>query len=438
MSLYSRFLGDKSLINMLWLSGDSIFRMGLGFIVTVWLARYLGPETFGLFNYALAIIAIYSSVASLGMNGVVVRELIKEPDNSGKIMGTSFILQLIGSFTATIFVILTIIMLRPNEPNILSIVLVMSPSILLRSTDVIKYWFESTISAKNTVIAQNVAFIISSLAKIIAMFCGLSYIVLAITVTLEAMVVALMLVLLYKRKKIKVQWVFDYPTLKKLFKQSWPLVLSGLALMLYMRVDQIMIGNLINNAAVGVYSVAVKMIEVWYFFPIAIVSSLFPKIIKEKSISEERYNERMQFLYDIMVVLGVSLAFFATFLSDFIIGFFYGIEYQEAATLIKIYSWVSVFYFLSSASGRWYINEGLQMYAFSRNLFGLIICVLLNFILIPLYGTKGSALSTLIAYCCAAYLFDAFNHRTRISFMQKTRSLWLPGALLRIRKNITG
>ncbi|MGM0512484.1 MAG: flippase [Pseudomonadota bacterium] len=438
MSLYSRFLGDKSLINMLWLSGDSIFRMGLGFIVTVWLARYLGPETFGLFNYALAIIAIYSSVASLGMNGVVVRELIKEPDNSGKIMGTSFILQLIGSFTATIFVILTIIMLRPNEPNILSIVLVMSPSILLRSTDVIKYWFESTISAKNTVIAQNVAFIISSLAKIIAMFCGLSYIVLAITVTLEAMVVALMLVLLYKRKKIKVQWVFDYPTLKKLFKQSWPLVFSGLALMLYMRVDQIMIGNLIDNAAVGVYSVAVKMIEVWYFFPIAIVSSLFPKIIKEKSISEERYNERMQFLYDIMVVLGVSLAFFATFLSDFIIGFFYGIEYQEAATLIKIYSWVSVFYFLSSASGRWYINEGLQMYAFSRNLFGLIICVLLNFILIPLYGTKGSALSTLIAYCCAAYLFDAFNHKTRISFMQKTRSLWLPGALLRIRKNITG
>ncbi|RLM07275.1 polysaccharide biosynthesis export protein [Gibbsiella quercinecans] len=438
MGVYSRFSKNRSVLNMLWLSGDSIFRMGLGFIVSVWLARYLGPEKFGLFNYALAIIAIYTSVASLGMNGVVVRELIRAPEDSGRIMGTSFLLQVLGSFVATLLVILTTILLRPNEWDILLVVLVMIPSILFRSTDVIKYWFESTISSKNTVIAQNIAFMVSSLAKVAAMLLGASYITLAITVSLEALIVGIVLIILYKRKRISIRWIVDYSEAKRLFSQSWPLVLSGLALMLYMRIDQIMIGNLISNAAVGVYSVAVKMIEVWYFFPIAIVSSLFPKIIEEKYKSEDKYNNRMQFLYDLMVISGVCLAIVVTFLSDIIIDFFYGLQYKDASSLIKIYAWVSIFYFLSSASGRWYINEGLQMYAFTRNLFGLIICVALNFILIPLYGLKGSAIATLVAYFCAAYLFDAFHKKTRISFLQKSRSLWIPGALLRIKKNIIG
>ncbi|CAI2432983.1 colanic acid exporter [Serratia fonticola] len=438
MGIYSRISSNRSVLNMLWLSGDSIFRMGLGFVVSVWLARYLGPEKFGLFNYALAIIAIYTAVASLGMNGVVVRELVQHPENSDRVLGSSFVLQIIGSFTAALLVILTTLVLRPNEHDIFIVVLVMIPSILLRSTDIIKYWFESTISSKNTVIAQNIAFITSAVAKIIVMFMGGSYIILAWTVSLEAFVVASMLVILYKRKKVNVKWRCDILVAKQLFRQSWPLVLSGLALMLYMRIDQIMIGNLISNAAVGIYSVAVKMIEVWYFFPMAIVSSLFPKIIKMKHASEELYNEKMQFLYDVMVVLGVLLAIFATCISDYLIGFFYGSQYHGAASLIKIYAWVSVFYFLSSASGRWYINEGLQMYAFTRNVFGLIMCLSLNYFLIPLYGLNGSAFSTLVAYICAAYLFDAFHKKTRISFLQKTRSLWLPGALIRIKNNIKG
>ncbi|MFS7368580.1 flippase [Serratia proteamaculans] len=421
---------------MLWLSGDSIMRMGLGFLISVWMARYLGPEKFGLFNYAMAIITIYTSVASLGMNGVVVRELIKDRGNTGRIMGTSFLLQIIGSLAATLFVVLTTIALRPHEWDILSVVIVMVPSILLRSTDVIKYWFESIVASKNTVIAQNLAFILSAMVKIAIIFMGFSYVALAVTVTLEAAFVSIILLILYKRNEINVHWSIDFHEAKRLLSQSWPLVLSGLAFMLYMRIDQVMIGNLIDNAAVGVYSVAVRMVEVWYFLPAAIVSSLFPKIIREKYTSEVKYNERMQLLYDFMVVLGGLLAVFVTFLSDFIIHFFYGVQYQEASFIIKIYAWVSVFYFLSSASGRWYINEGLQMYAFTRNLFGLIICVLLNFILIPIYGLKGSAIATLSAYFCAAYLFDAFHKKTRISFIQKSRSLWIPGTLLRIKKNL--
>lgn len=438
MGLFSRFSKNKSILNMLWLSGDSIIRMGLGFLVSVWLARYMGPDQFGIFNYALAMIAIYTAVASLGMNGVVVRELVRTPDQASVIMGSSFVLQIVGSILASLLVIASTMILRPNEWSVILIVLVMVPSVLLRSTDIIKYWFESVISAKYTVIAQNIAFVTSSALKIGTILLGGSYVIIAVTVTVEALIVALLLIYLYRRKKINIVWQFDFSTAKKLLSQSWPLILSGLALMLYMRVDQIMIGNMVDNAAVGIYSVAVKMVEVWYFFPVAIVSSLFPKIIKEKEISEERYNERMQFLYDIMVVAGVGLAIVVTILSDYIISLFYGSQYAEASRLIKIYAWVSIFYFLSSASGRWYINEGLQVYALTRNIMGLAIAISLNFILIPKFGSEGAAFATLVAYFFASYLFDFFNHKTRASFLQKSKSLWVFGAILRIRKAIKG
>ncbi|MCM2447749.1 MULTISPECIES: flippase [Rahnella] len=437
MKIISRINKSKSISNMIWLSSDSIIRLGLGFIISVWLARYLGPDDFGLYNYAYAMIAIYSAIASLGMNGVVVRELVKADTEKNVLLGTSFFLQIIGSLIASVFVISTTMILRPHEWNLVLIVLVMLPSVLIRSSDVVKYFFESVVSAKYTVISQNIAFVISSLLKILIIVNNGSYLMIGFTVTIEALITAFLLFYFYKLKHKEFNWKVDFQEAKRLLSLSWPLIISGVALMLYMRIDQVMIGNMIGNAAVGIYSVAVKMVEVWYFIPVAIVSSVFPKIIKIKEVSELQYNERLQLLYDVLVVVSVSLAIFVSLFADYIISFFYDIQYIESSRLIKMYSWVCIFYFLSSASGRWYINEGLQKYALNRNLIGLLIGIFLNYILIPKYGMDGSVYATLIAYFCAGYLFDVFSHKTRLAFYQKTKSLWLPGAILRIKKTIS-
>lgn len=411
---------------------DSILRLGLGFVINVWLARYLGPTEFGSFNYSFAIIAIYSAVASLGMNGVVVRELVRGDVDNAVIMGTSLVIQVLGSLSSVVLVILTVMVLRPHEPTLMLAVICMLPSVLFRSSDIIKYWFESTVSSKYTVISQNIAFFISAFIKMVVIYCGGSYYLIAATVSLEAFILAILLFFFYKKKNRMLRWGFDYHEAKRLLSISWPLVLSGVALMLYMRIDQIMIGNIIGDAAVGIYSVAVKMVEVWYFIPVAIVSSLFPKIIQLREVSKERYNERLQFLYDLLVIIGVFLALVITSISDYIISLLYDHHYFEASRIIKLYAWVSVFYFLSSASGRWYINEGLQKYALSRNLAGLLIGVILNYILIPKYGAEGSVYATLIAFGCAGYLFDALSKKTRCAFIQKSKALWLPGNVFRL------
>ncbi|WP_411195517.1 flippase [Raoultella planticola] len=439
MKKISVLLKEKSFGNMIWLMSDSILRLGLGFVVSVWLARYMGPTAFGSFNYAYAMIVIYSAVASLGMNGVVVRELIKGNGNAATILGTSFFLQVIGSLFSTSLVILTVLILRPKDYDLLIVLLCMLPSVLLRSSDIIKYWFESIIASKYTVLAQNIAFFISSLIKLSIIICKGSYLLIAATVSIEALIVSILLFYFYVYKRNSLRWKVNFCEAKRLLSISWPLILSGLALMLYMRIDQIMIGNMINDSAVGIYSVAVKMVEIWYFVPIAIVSSLFPRIIKAKDEEDEvSYHSKLQFLYDILVVISVCIAIVVTFFSDFIISFCYGPHYNEASYLIKIYAWVSVFYFLSSASGRWYINEGLQKYALNRNILGLFIGVVLNYYLIPIYGAAGSVYATLIAYSCAGYFFDFLSKKTRIAFYQKSKSLWIPGALFRIKNNFQG
>lgn len=439
MKNISGLLKEKSFGNMIWLMSDSILRLGMGFVVSVWLARYMGPSAFGAFNYAYAMIVIYSAVASLGMNGVVVRELIKGNVDTSTILGTSFFLQVVGSLLATSLVVLTILILRPKDYDLLIVLLCMLPSVLLRSSDIIKYWFESIIASKYTVLAQNFAFFISSFIKILIILFKGSYLLIAVTVSIEALIVTVLLFYFYLYKKNSLNWKVSFVEAKRLLSISWPLILSGLALMLYMRIDQIMIGNMIGDAAVGIYSVAVKMVEIWYFVPVAIVSSIFPKIIKAKEEEDEAsYNKRLQFLYDILVVISFCLAISVTIFSDWVINFCYGSHYSEASYLIKIYSWVSVFYFLSSASGRWYINEGLQKYALNRNVLGLIIGVILNYILIPIYGAAGSVYATLIAYSCAGYFFDFLSKKTRIAFYQKSKSLWIPGAFMRIKKSFQG
>jgi len=432
MSKNMGVLRNRSFKNIIWLSGDSLIRMGLGFLVSVWLARYLGPEQFGLYNYALAIITIFVSVASLGMNGVVVRELIKDEHSHSTVMGTSFFLQLVGSIFASILVLLTIYLLKPGDWNLFLAALVMIPSVLLRTSDILKYWFESQVQAKYTVLAQSIAFFSSSIFKILVIFSGGSYIYICASVSFEALILTIGLIYFYSKKGMGKAWNYDFSEAKRLLSLSWPLIISGVAFMLYMRIDQVMIGNMLGASAVGVYSVAVKMVEVWYFFPIAIVSSLFPKIIKLREVSVEQYYERLQFLYDILVAISVLIALFATLFSDFIIELFYTKDYVTASSVIKVYAWVSVFYFLSSASGRWYINEGLQKYALSRNILGLIMGVILNYYLIPVYGILGSVYATLIAYACAGYFFDCLTHHTRISFIQKTKALWLPGSFIRL------
>jgi O-antigen/teichoic acid export membrane protein len=174
---------------------------------------------------------------------------------------------------------------------------------------------------------------------------------------------------------------------------------------------------------VGVFSAAVRISEVWYFIPVAIVASVFPSIIEAKKHSEALYYQRLQKLYDLMVILALSVAIPMTFLSHWLAVTLFGETYEEAGAILSIHIWASVFVFLGVASSKWFLIENMQKKAFYRTLFGMLINITANYFLIPSHGAIGAAISTLLSQILAAYLFDALTAATRRSFWLKTASL---------------
>lgn len=192
-----------------------------------------------------------------------------------------------------------------------------------------------------------------------------------------------------------------------------------------MKIDQVMIKEMLDNKAVGDYAAAVRLSEAWYFIPMVITSSLFPAIINAKKISEELYYKRLQKLYDLMVWMAITIALPMTFLSDWVVNLLYGTKYSEAGNVLIINAWAGIFVFLGIASNKWFMIENLQQFLFYRTFAGAIFNFILNVILIPEIGIQGAAIATLFSQMIAAYLFDFFTDITRKIFFMKTKSLLL-------------
>jgi O-antigen/teichoic acid export membrane protein len=190
--------------------------------------------------------------------------------------------------------------------------------------------------------------------------------------------------------------------------------------MVYMRIDQIMIKEMLGEHAVGIYSAAVRLSEIWYFIPTLIMASLFPAIANAKKVSEELYYKRLQMLYTFMLWVAILIAAPMTFLSEWLVVLLYGDDYREAGQVLMILIWASIFVFLGVASGKWFLCENLQILSTANTTIGAIVNVTLNLILIPRYGIIGSAISTLVSYAVAAYFMNIIFHDTRENFIRLT------------------
>jgi len=408
---------------MSWLFFDKALRMGVGLFVGVWIARYLGPEQYGLLNYAMAFVALFGAFSTLGLQGIVVRDLVKEPEDTNSTLGTAFILQLAGAAVTVALIVVAIGWMRPDDDLTKLMVAILGAALIFRSSAVVKYWFESQVQSRYVVWVENGIFLFMAAIKIGLILSKASLIAFVWVVLVEAIIVAIGLFAIYiRRTKALYQWSASLSRAKNLLRDSWPLILSGIAVAIYMRIDQIMLGEMIGPEAVGVYSAALRISEVWNMVPMVIVASLFPTIIETKKNNQALYIKRIQQLFNLMVVISFSIALVITMSGDWLINFLFGQRYTEAASVLVIHIWTGLFVFLGVASGRWYILEGLQRLAFYRTALGAIVNIIMNIFLIPKYGVVGAAWATVMANASAAYIFDLSNPKTRVMFYMKSRS----------------
>jgi PST family polysaccharide transporter len=411
--------------NIGWLFFDKLLRLGVGLFVSVWLARYLGPAQFGILNYAIAFVSLFGAVATLGLKDIVVRDLVREPGGAGATLGTAFLLALSGAVAALALIGYAIYFLRAEDDQVRIIVVILSAGLIFQSSAVIRYWFESRVQSRFVVWVENSVFLLMAAIKVGLILLGAPLVAFAWITLAEAATVAAGLFYVYgKQAPRSIRWHPDSRRAMQLLHDAWPLVLSGIAIMIYMRIDQIMLGELLGVDEVGVYSAALRISELWYMVPTIITASVFPTIIKHKSQSGVLYSASLQRLFDLLVVTAIGIAIVFTVGAEFVIGLLYGDSYAEAAGVLRIHIWAGIFVFLGVAGAKWYLVENLQRLLFYLTVAGAAANIVLNLVLIPRYGVNGAALATVAAQAVSGFLMDGTRKAARDLFLLKTKSFF--------------
>jgi len=425
LSRFKNRSGLRAIIsNTGWLFGDRILRMGTSLVVGVWVARYLKVENYGLFNYALAFVSLFSPILTLGLDDVVVRHLVRNSENKEDILGTTFWLKLLGGIASVLLAVCTLFFLGEHETIKISLVAILAMGGIFRAAETIELWFQSQIQSKYTVIAKNAAYLLNNLIKIALILTQAPLLAFAWITLAEFVMSAIGLGIVYQARGLSLwSWKWNFSSAKTLLKESLPLIFSGFAIMIFMKIDLVMLGQMMGNKEVGIYSAAVRISEIWYFIPGAIVASVAPAIYKAKEESESLYYKRIAQLLRLLACISLAISIPMTFLSNKIIMVMFGSGYADAGPILAVHIWTSLFVFMGIATSPWFIAEGLNNISLGKTLLGALLNIVLNLLLIPKYSGMGAAISTILSQALAAFISNGFDKRTQKLFKIQLQSI---------------
>ncbi|MEI6705242.1 MAG: flippase [Deltaproteobacteria bacterium] len=415
---------QKIIDNAGWLFFDKLLRMGVGLFVNIWMVRYLGPERFGLLSYSVAFVALFATFATLGLDGIVIRELVRKPDDSSEILGSALVLRLVGSACSFVVCMGSFLLLRQSDTAGRMLVAIIAAGMVLQAFDVIDFWFQSRMLSRNTVIAKNCAFLMAVSVKIGLILAHASLLMFAWAAFLEVILGVVGMMLLYKNSGHRIgEWSSAFVRCRQMLNDSWPMILSGLSIAIYMKIDQIMLGDMAGNGAVGIYASATKLSEIWYMIPMIVVSSVFPSIVQSKAQDEQLYNRRITRLFSLMAGISLLIAIPMSLCSGWVVTAMYGNAYQAAGPVLAVHIWASLFVFYGVAQGPWDLTENLTRLAMVRIVTGATVNILLNLWLIPAYGPIGAAAATVVSQALAAVFLNLLHEKTRPIFYCQIKSL---------------
>lgn len=426
--------GLKKIIhNAGWLFAERVLSMVLTLSVGICVVRYLGAENFGKLSYIISFVYLFGAIAKLGLDAIVVRNIVLEEKITQEILGTAFVLKFIGSLLTITLIIYTTWILE-NNPQIRWMTLVVALGLLFSSFEVIEFWFQSKVLSGKIVVVRSIALILSSAAKLVFIALKLPLIAFVWLILADTFLKSLGLIWIYYQYKQSIfLWKVNWSVSINLLKESWTLILSAVMVSIYIKIDQVMLGNMTDSVAVGNYAAAVRFSEIWYFVPTIICSSVFPAIIRAKQRCEQEYYSKLQQLYDLMAWIALAIAIPMTFASGYLINALLGEDYNQAGEILALHIWAGPFVFLGVARSQWLMSENLAHFSFATTSFGVVTNILLNLLLIPAYKGSGAALATVISYAVASHVSCLFYRPMFNNAWMLTKALFIP---LRLQQNL--
>lgn len=401
---------------------EKAFRIVDAFFIGIWIARYLGPEEFGILSYAESFIYLFTAIATLGLDQIVVKELVKSRSKLDEILGTTFVLRIIG-FVIMFSLILISLTFLDNTKATRELILIISFSVALQSFKGIDFYFQSKVLSKYVTIANSVAVGIVALVKIVLILSDAPLVYFGYAIVLEWLLIAIGYMIAYSFVNLSIlKWTFQIDVARELLSKSWPLIIGSIAAALYMKIDQVMIKEILDERAVGIYSVAVRLTSIWIFVTVAITQSVFPALVRAYQDDVEVFYQRLQKLYDVLIKIAFVVCIIYFIFAPYFVPILFGDVYSESTGVLVIYIWSIIFVFLSNASWSFYLNEGLERFSSVRLIIGAVLNIFINVYFIEWYGLKGAAYATLISYAVSGYLVNALFSKTKINFKMQSKA----------------
>jgi len=407
--------------NTLWLIAERLSRIAAGLFVGVFVARYLGPEQFGALNFITAFVGLFASIAGLGLDVILVKELVQFPERKNQLLGTAFVLKVFGAILMW-GAILLVLLFTQHDAVTKALICIVAFGSVFQAFDVVDFHYQAIVRSDLIVKVKLILIVISSAVKLWLIYINASMAWFAAVITFDLFLQAIgYSIIFYRNSGSFAVWAGDISTAKGLLKKSWPLILSGVVISVYMGIDKVMINEMLGPEEVGFYSIAVIITSIFYFIPTVITQSIYPYIIEVKS-DTSLYFSTLQKIHDAYFILGAVITAGVLLVSDWVVTFLYGEAFAPSIEILNVYIFAVIFIFHGAIRGHFYILENKQLLATMFRVIGLLINILLNFLFIKEFGVIGAAYATVISFVVPPYFFVLSDKvtRTNVSMMIKS------------------
>lgn len=410
-----------------WLLIERVGRGVLVFAVGVWVARHLGPTSLGTLSFALAVVTLLAGWVQFGLEGLLSRDVLLDPERAGERVASASILRLTVGLTAWMLVLGLAWMTPSTHGDEARLLLVLSPFVLLPSLMLPDVWLRARLHGRSAAMAQLASVAIGAGLRVMFVLTDAPLEAFAAATVVEGGVAAWLVYLLARREGLRAPWrKARRETVFELLSECWPLALSGVAVVLYMKTDELMLRALLGATEVGWYTAATRFTEIWFFLPAAIASSLLPRLIAAQGTRGDDYRRELQRSYDLQVGAAYVIAIPVGVAAPWLIAVAYGPEFAPSAPILAVHVGSLVFVFLGVARGQWLVQQGHGLFYLVATLSGAALNIGLNAVTIPRWGGVGAAISTLVSYAVAAWLSSYAYPPTRATAAQQTLALMLP------------
>lgn len=388
-------INNKVFKNASWIIFCKIVQAVLNLVVTMLSARYLGPSGYGLINYAASVIAFAAPIMQLGLNSILVQEIVNTPEKEGEILGTSLLMSFCTSFLTIGGVVAFVAIANHGERETIIVCALYSILLIFQSLELVQYWFQAKLKSKYPAIVMLVAYVIVSAYKITLLVTGKNIYWFAISQAIDYLIISVLLFVVYRNlgtQKLAVSW----ERAKRLFSKSRYYIVSSLMVTIFAQTDRIMLKLMVDDAATGYYSAAVSCAGMTGFIFSAIIDSARPSIFESKKNNQEIFERNVTRLYSVIIYFALFQCIFITLLAEPIIHILYGNEYEPSVNALRLIIWYTTFSYMGAVRNIWILAEDQQRILWVLNLSGALLNVILNYILIPIWGIMGASFASLM------------------------------------------